>query len=491
MANNIRDKPLCSICLNDFQQPKIIDCQHSFCFTCLEDYTNKVSTNNQFPCPLCRNIVNIPAGGVMDFMSNVDVQQVLVIDKTEVPPCDVCKTGVNSQFRCEDCEQYMCSCCRKMHDALKVCRDHVVVYVNAPAGDNPMSKSEDVCPNHPEKDIRCYCKDCSLSVCTDCFVIGHNGHNFLDLQDDKIKVETREKLKQLKADLDARTEQFAKYSNSLKALVTDIDRSADESCAAVDKQVETICSEVKQLGDDVKIQIQKSRDAEIDKMTKPLKEMEILIEDLKASVKCTVNVIDEKSIVQVLNKIPQVEQEKEECRLRKLDIPDVKYTCFEESVIDKTLLVKQLGTLLYQEHEATFTSSFNLDEIVRQGKTGLVHGPDYYIQGLPWCITAEKLTRPKAKTVRTLAIYLGQSELKETANVKSSQAKCSLTLINIQDKQQSKNIEDIDTYIPGRCRGWPAFIDWNKFSDKQNGFIDDNNNFTIQATVKVIKIDRG
>ncbi|XP_050409732.1 tripartite motif-containing protein 45 [Patella vulgata] len=491
MATNAMDKPLCSICLNVQRQPKIIDCHHSFCFSCLEDYINKVSTNNQFPCPLCRNIVNIPVGGVTQFESDLNVPQDLVSSitcKTEIPPCDACKTGVNSEFRCENCEQYLCNPCRTTHDGLKVCQGHLVVGVNSefetPRGDNPKSASKDICPNHPEKEVRCYCKDCSLSVCLECFVIGHNGHKFLDLQDEKIKVETREKLKQLKMYLAARIDEFYKYTNSLKASVADIESCAEKSCKAVDTQVEKICSEVKQIGEDVKIKIHKSQDDERSKLTKPLKEMEMLIEDLKASVKCTVDVIEDTSIVQVLNRIPQVDKEQEECKLKKLDIPVVDYTWFEASLIDKTKLVEQLGTLLYQY---TFTSTFNVDdENLQLGKE--VYTDALYIQGLAWRF----LVRKSKKSPPSLGLFIQLKDEGHRLDVKSCQATITFKLLNVKHMKQSTEKTSSNTFNPGTDWGWSEFVNWNNIlANKEVGFLDDNNNFTIQASVRVINIERG
>ncbi|XP_050397963.1 E3 ubiquitin-protein ligase TRIM56-like [Patella vulgata] len=495
MATFDQEKPVCSICLNEFQQPKIIDCQHSFCLNCLEDYINKVSTNNQFPCPLCRNTVSIPTDGVMGFASNVDVQQELASDicKTEVPPCDVCKTGVDSEFRCEDCEQYLCKSCRTTHDGLKSCRGHVIldvrVALQTPGRGTAESKSKDICPNHHDKEVRCYCKDCSTAVCSDCFVTNHISHKFVDLYGENIDVETRDELKVLQDDIETQISQFEKFCKSLTKIKTDIEYSAKTSCDAVDQQIEQICSEAKQAGEEIKAEIQKSRDEEIEKIMKLLEEMEILIADLKASVKCTGGVIEDTSIVQVLNRIPQVKQEKEESGLRKLDIPDVKYTWFEQSVIDKTLLVKQLGCLLYQE-ESTFTTSFNLDEVESesQGYDG-VYGEDHYIQGLPWYIGAVK--KEETNTVPTLCVYLELNDTEDTADIKSCKADLRFTLINIKDKQQSLNRESNgSTYEPGYGRGWPGFIEWDRLSDKENGFLDDDNNFTVQTTVKIIKIER-
>ena len=48
----------CSICHEIFTDPKDLPCGHTFCRTCLESCTETLH-DDYFPCPLCRNTVNI------------------------------------------------------------------------------------------------------------------------------------------------------------------------------------------------------------------------------------------------------------------------------------------------------------------------------------------------------------------------------------------------------------------------------------------------
>ncbi|XP_050403664.1 E3 ubiquitin-protein ligase TRIM56-like [Patella vulgata] len=492
MATVDPDKSVCSICLNDFKQPKIIDCDHTFCFTCLEDYTNKVSSNNRFPCPLCRHDVHIPEGGLGEFKSNldIDIEQELVSDicTEEIPPCDVCKTGVNSEFKCEDCEQYLCSSCRKMHDALRICHNHVLVPVaetleiHRERNRKTIPAPRDVCPDHRNKDVRCYCKDCSTAVCSDCFVTNHSSHEFVDLLAKDIDIQTRDELKSLQADIETQIGQFERFCETLTKVKTDIDNSAKTSCEAVDKQVERICSDAKEVGEEIKVKIQKSRDEEIDRTDKLMGEMEVLIEDLKASVKCTVDVIEDKSIVQVLNKIPQVKLEKEDSGLRTLDIPDVKYAWFEQSVIDKTLLRKQLGTL-ENRIGPTFITRFNFDDVNLQNGENL-YSEYHYIQGLPWSIPVRKHDDGGSY----LSIFLILNKLAES-KVDQCNAKCVISLLNMADKslcneRTDSKVHQFMNFNDGL--GWSKFICWSEISIQSRGFIDRNNNFFVSSTVQIV-----
>ncbi|XP_050415922.2 tripartite motif-containing protein 45 [Patella vulgata] len=371
----------------------------------------------------------------------------------------------------------MCKSCKTTHDSFKLSRGHVVIGAfETPRKDNSTTTKKDLCPNHTEKEVRCYCKSCSIAVCSDCFVTDHLAHKMTDLQDKSKTDEERESLIYLKFDLESLLVEYNKCLGSIKQFISDIKNSAQTSCDAVDKQVGKICCEVRNQAEEIKVQIKKSRDEEVDKMTKRQDEVEIIIEDLKSSRNC---VVEDTSIVKILNIKSQIQGLIERGRLRKLDIPDVKCTWFEESAIDKTLIAKQLGDLLFQEH-STFTTSLHFD--------GLDVEMCCCIKGLPWCIHAEKIT---TNIPPSLGIYLRLNEYPETADIISCQAERVVTLVNNKDKHQSlKRAEHSDTYPPGKRRGWPRFIDWNRFSDKQNGFLDENNNFTIQTTITVTKIQQ-
>ncbi|XP_050400297.2 tripartite motif-containing protein 59 [Patella vulgata] len=418
------EKIVCSICLNDFRNPKLIDCHHTFCFTCLEDYIKKVSVNNRFSCPLCRHDVTIPTGGVSDFTSNFYI--------------------------------------RTTEDSV-----------------GPVSK--DMCSIHPRIEIKCFCKECSVAVCSDCFVSSHNGHPFSDLRDDQVQQGFIDRMIKLNLHVQNRIKEFELYADSLKSLLAKVDTSAESACNAVDEQVAKICSEAKEIGEDTKLQIQTSKDEERRKLTKPLEEMKTLIEKMKVNHRNSVDVIKDKSIVHVVKRIQHVTKENDESGLKKMDIPNVNCTWFEKAVIDtgKTMLMKQLGTLIYQE-QSMLTDVFKFDE-VSEGK--LCSGSDHIIKGQSWLTCVKKKVEEGSSS---LGVYL----LWRKKNNTNCSAEFKATLMNSTTSEaitHSLNNTYTSDGMPGW--GWASFLDWDTFLDKQNGFLDENNNFTIKAIVKVTKVE--
>lgn len=75
IAQQIEDSFLCcTICLQPFDQPKALQCLHTFCEKCLDDYCkqylSRFEGSTVFPCPVCRQDITIPPNGVSGFPYN-------------------------------------------------------------------------------------------------------------------------------------------------------------------------------------------------------------------------------------------------------------------------------------------------------------------------------------------------------------------------------------------------------------------------------------
>ena len=59
LQRQISEQINCSICLDRFDHPRILPCQHSFCLDCLQDVARE-NNPNTVDCPLCRREYDIP-----------------------------------------------------------------------------------------------------------------------------------------------------------------------------------------------------------------------------------------------------------------------------------------------------------------------------------------------------------------------------------------------------------------------------------------------
>ena len=77
LERRISEETKCSICCDQFKEPKMLPCQHTFCLKCLENVA-KLNDPNTVDCPLCRDVYEVPAKeGVGGFKSNLLMKTLL------------------------------------------------------------------------------------------------------------------------------------------------------------------------------------------------------------------------------------------------------------------------------------------------------------------------------------------------------------------------------------------------------------------------------
>lgn len=110
----------CAICWDDFKEPKLLKCCHSFCCKCLRTYTRKNRGRNELTCPLCRQVWEIPEKGVNGFLTNYFIADTHIKQEGVHLPCSCCmKDRVLKS--CSHCNQSMCSECAFDHrEALRL-----------------------------------------------------------------------------------------------------------------------------------------------------------------------------------------------------------------------------------------------------------------------------------------------------------------------------------------------------------------------------------
>ncbi|XP_050414548.2 tripartite motif-containing protein 45-like [Patella vulgata] len=497
------DHEVCSICLNDFQEPKIIECQHSFCYNCLEDYVHRTSTNGQFLCPLCRQNIIVPLGGMNEFSSK---QQMANDSTLQFHQCDVC-LDIQATCRCRDCQQHLCESCKSTHDKFVGCKRHIVVKLHVDGISDHSSETHDVdisensrgapvhpadfCPNHRKKKIEICCKDCLVAVCFKCFAQDHNGHSFLDLQEDDVREQIRGELKTLKVELEKYIIKLQNLSSSLQSTLSEVQEAAKSACENVDTHVRNICAKVHEMGENIKEEIQTTCNEENEKFTKLMTDIKTLTEDLQSGDKFSTSILEDNSIVQVLERLPRVFQEAEQCRSRKFNIPDVMYLSFKRTEINETVLREQLGEVdTCIQHETRFITTFNINQFK---PAEIVYGSVKTFHGLPWCVSASKMLPDESIKPEMLDVFLRLIKTGRRSDILSCQVDFSLELINHKDENRSMtrhstcSLKDFHDAIGW---GFNTFTTWDILTNQDSGFLDSNNNFNIQVILKLMDVKR-
>lgn len=101
----------CSICLDTYTAPKLLQCFHCYCQQCLEDLVGQDQIIN---CPTCRQVTPLPAAGVQHLQTAFHITTVLEIMKeaSEITAMScVQHTDMQAEVYCETCGELICWKC--------------------------------------------------------------------------------------------------------------------------------------------------------------------------------------------------------------------------------------------------------------------------------------------------------------------------------------------------------------------------------------------
>ena len=166
VVERVEEQLNCSICLDTYTDPKILQCFHVFCRQCLvplgvRDQQGQLSLT----CPTCRQVTPIPARGV---------------------------AGLQSAFH--------------INNLLEILEDSAKKLENAPATPeratptdlNPVNKASH-CFVHEDKELELYCETCGELICLKCVTKSgkHHSHDYeeLNVAFEKYKEEITSSLK--------------------------------------------------------------------------------------------------------------------------------------------------------------------------------------------------------------------------------------------------------------------------------------------------------
>ncbi|CAG2248886.1 unnamed protein product [Mytilus edulis] len=176
MATNLptAEENFCEICNSAYTSPRLLDCFHIFCTTCLEKL---IEGKQIFRCPLCRRDLPVPIEGIksVPFIPYTTKSNSVKKNETE-RTCEMCDE-IEIYSRCIDCDQNMCKSCHDYHLRNKTLRKHTLVEENTelPTKQDKIRPEDMQCGEHV-KEFSFYCKSCNSLICKDCKESKHFLH---------------------------------------------------------------------------------------------------------------------------------------------------------------------------------------------------------------------------------------------------------------------------------------------------------------------------
>lgn len=115
MATARENNMSCAVCLELYDDPRILPCGHSYCLKCLLDLSRKISKKGLLKCPICQNESSSEyseqASYTRNFELNSLVQSYIFETTTRDAPseaycCQICDyyPAIPAQRACVECE---------------------------------------------------------------------------------------------------------------------------------------------------------------------------------------------------------------------------------------------------------------------------------------------------------------------------------------------------------------------------------------------------
>ncbi|XP_060702313.1 E3 ubiquitin/ISG15 ligase TRIM25-like [Hemiscyllium ocellatum] len=203
----LEEELICSICLQMYTDPVILNCKHSFCKVCIEK-TWKEAMFDTYPCPECRAEYKKWPHLQRNFKLASIIEKYNVQNtSTHSLLCNYCPSHPRPAVKtCLKCEASMCLEHLRHHTESTVFKSHLLV-------DPTADVSQWKCTEHQEL-LKIYCKEDKVCVCTLCTVFGkHKGHNCGSISEGE---------KELRAYFNDQTETIRSNIQSVQASLRDL-----------------------------------------------------------------------------------------------------------------------------------------------------------------------------------------------------------------------------------------------------------------------------
>ncbi|KAK5926300.1 hypothetical protein CgunFtcFv8_021884 [Champsocephalus gunnari] len=135
---------ICSICLDRYENPKVLPCLHTFCERCLQNYIPAHSLT--LSCPVCRQTSILPEKGVAALQNNFFITNLMDVLQRAPDSCSQEAAALNN--------------------------------ITTVAAAQLLS-----CPNHGGNVMEFYCPPCETAMCQECTSGEHGEHPTVPLKD--------------------------------------------------------------------------------------------------------------------------------------------------------------------------------------------------------------------------------------------------------------------------------------------------------------------
>ena len=206
----------CSICLDTYTNPKLLQCFHVYCQQCLVPLVDRDQRGQLgLSCPICRQVTPVPNRGVADLQSAFHINHLL-----------------------------------ELQDSFQKLDNPAAALEGAVGGTTNAAPSRVAvrhCFQHPEKELELYCETCGELVCLKCAIKGlgkHFGHNCKELN---------QAFQEYKEEITSSRRPMEKQVATMKGVLTQLDTRCGEISDQREANEEEIHTTFRRLQEDLNV----------------------------------------------------------------------------------------------------------------------------------------------------------------------------------------------------------------------------------------------
>ncbi|KAL9963675.1 hypothetical protein ACROYT_G027202 [Oculina patagonica] len=326
LAEDLSKELECAVCLEQYKEPKVLPCLHSFCKKCLEGLLTKETKNVQMSriegtaaqarskkvqvwkitCPTCRISVEIPQGQIDSLPVNFFLNNLLSVvalheDSSHAGvQCDICDSGDPPVKRCSTCCSFLCEFCSQAHLRARGTSSHNIMSLEEAKqmGSVAMAKPS-LCKEHEGEVMKLFCVTCDKAICRDCTVVEHRDHEYTFVRE--AYSTGRESLQNILSETKTRVPMLEDALQSVLEMKTRVQSRAEQTVQEVIKCCEelTACVNIRREG---LIQLtEELKKGKLKALQIQQEELEMALASVKNSVEFTEKALKNGSEVEVLN----------------------------------------------------------------------------------------------------------------------------------------------------------------------------------------------
>ncbi|KAJ7392737.1 hypothetical protein OS493_010391 [Desmophyllum pertusum] len=310
LADNLAKELECAVCLEQYKEPKVLPCLHSFCKTCLAGLLNKQGKVWRINCPACRISVEIPQGKVDSLPANFflnNLQSMIALhgdsDRSNLE-CDNCDSGDPPVNRCTTCCHFLCNFCTAGHKRGRNTKTHRLLSLEEAKEEGPIAVARPTfCKEHEGEMLKLFCETCDEAICRDCTIVKHRC--FFEGQGKCVEIlsETKTKASTLKEALDGVSEMKRNVQSHAEQTVQEVINCFQELTTHLNTRREELIHDIEVI-----------KKSELKSLEIQQEELETALGSVKSSVEFTERALENGSEVEILNMRKQMS-----CRLQELN----------------------------------------------------------------------------------------------------------------------------------------------------------------------------